>query len=102
MRLLVRAVGLLLSGLALLGASSCDEGDTIIVQSSSTPAVKEAFVGCYDGRIVRIPSDGAPEVFYTFTAPSGTVQSITGLAWHAPSGTLFSVRWVITPIPPPP
>jgi DNA-binding beta-propeller fold protein YncE len=50
--------------------------------------VKEAFVGTY-GKIVRIPAVGSPEDFHTFSSgPSGPL--VAGLAWHAPSDTLFS------------
>lgn len=95
MRPFVRAVCALF-GLALLCAFSCDkEGDTIIVQTPSVSSVKEAFVGCSGGLIVRIPSDGTPTVFCRFeTAPPGFNQYITSVAWHSPSNTLFSVRYV--------
>jgi hypothetical protein len=48
--------------------------------------VKEAFVGTYR-KIVRIPAVGSPAVFFRST--SGPAFTL-GLAWHAPSDTLFS------------
>jgi DNA-binding beta-propeller fold protein YncE len=52
----------------------------------SPPTLKEAFVGTDKGKIVRIPAVGSPADFHIF--PSGPL--VAGLAWHAPSDTLFS------------
>jgi hypothetical protein len=82
MRVLGR-VAVALAGLALLPACG-DEGDT------SPPTLKEAFVGTSGGKIVRIPAVGSPEDFHIFPSSSGSVPEVNGLAWHAPSDTLFS------------
>ncbi len=78
------------AGVALLPACS-EEGDTIVVQTG-LPAVKEVFVGCDEGLIVRLPSDGKPVLFYQFPPAPSSAPTITGLAWDDPSRTLFSVR----------
>jgi hypothetical protein len=80
-------VAVALAGLALLPACG-DEGDTILVRISP-PTLKEAFVGTA-GKIVRIPAVGSPEDFHIFPSSSGSVPVVNGLAWHAPSDTLFS------------
>jgi hypothetical protein len=91
MRVLGR-VAVALAGLALLPACG-DEGDTILVRISP-PTLKEAFVGTF-GKIVRIPAVGSPEDFHIFPSSSGSIIAVNGLAWHAPSDTLFSaVRFV--------
>jgi DNA-binding beta-propeller fold protein YncE len=51
--------------------------------------VKEAFVGT-SRKIVRIPAVGSPADFHIFPSSSGSVPAVNGLAWHAPSDTLFS------------
>jgi hypothetical protein len=86
MRVLGR-VAVALAGLALLPACG-DEGDTILVRISP-PTLKEAFVGT-SRKIVRIPAVGSPADFHIFPSSSGSVPEVSGLAWHAPSDTLFS------------
>jgi hypothetical protein len=86
MRVLGR-VAVALAGLALLPACG-DEGDTILVRISP-PTLKEAFVGTA-GKIVRIPAVGSPADFHIFPSSPESVLTVNGLAWHAPSDTLFS------------
>jgi hypothetical protein len=92
MRVLGR-VAVALAGLALLPACG-DEGDTILVRISP-PTLKEAFVGTYGGKIMRIPAVGSPADFHTFPGWS----LVYGLAWHAPSDTLFSSVFRSSPFP---
>jgi hypothetical protein len=96
MRVLAR-VAVALAGLALLPACG-DEGDTILVRISP-PTLKEAFVGTF-GKIVRIPAVGSPEDFHIFPSSAESVLTVDGLAWHAPSDTLFSAVVSFSPFGP--